>query len=275
MSSRFVDVQAWDCTDEEYFDGAAVGSSAIGRAIGFGGPSPKRGSIGNAKHLAILQPGIFRERVVVPPAEVLPGSGEGQRKRRAEWEAANRDKIVLTPAEMGESMQTLLVATASVKLQSILRRRGGRIEQSYRCTDTVTGLTIRIRPDWHDAALVLDVKSSEDPSPSGFDRSIYRYGYAIQAALYVDVLTPLLGRPPRWIWGAIGKERIGFRAADDPILEMGRRLYSAGLIALAKAYESAQEPTLWWEEKVLPARPPFPADLDEVARIEQHVGIEP
>lgn len=54
--------------------------------------------------------------------------------------------------------------------------------------------------DWvHcDDGAILDVKSIDDASPSSCARSMYRYGYAMQAAAYQSALSALTGEPSRF-----------------------------------------------------------------------------
>lgn len=95
---------------------------------------------------------------------------------------------------------------------------GGRAEQSLFWQDAKTGVWLRARLDWlpnytiaiaatngsrHAGRLIVpDYKTAESASPDDFDRAIYRYGYHIQAAHYLDGITALYPNlvPPTFVF---------------------------------------------------------------------------
>ena len=274
--ARFVNVGAWNCSDSEYFHGDAVGSSNICRALGFGGPSGKTGDMGNACHVAILRPGRFDQMVSTPPAEVQPGSGAGQKKRLADWKEAQGDRLVLTSSayQTVKAMRDAMAVGRGAQLLAPLRADGVAVERSYKALDTVTGLTVRIRPDAFlpDAGKVWDLKMSKDPGYFAFRRAVVSCAYYVQLALYHDVLRDMLGRSIDWSWVVVGNSPPylpGVYKATAEWVELGRRFYDAGLGSIANARRSGVEPIPWWSSKPIDMDPPPDFLSEEVAMHEQ------
>lgn len=64
--------------------------------------------------------------------------------------------------------------------------RRGVAEEPLFWRDPDTGIPLRARPDWHndDWSIILDLKSTADASEDGFARSVYKYCYDVQEAMY-------------------------------------------------------------------------------------------
>lgn len=266
MGSRFIDLEPWDVDDEEYFDSGAVGSTTICRALGKDGPSEKTGDLGNAKHIAILQPAVFEQRVATPPEDCRVGSGEGQRTRLKNWKEANEDRLIITPSEYEDVIDTRN-SLRDKRILSWLRSDGVQFEQSYRCRDRETGLAIRIRPDSLLRGKSLDLKNSESPNFYAWMKAVRKYYYHVQAALYTDVL----GLSEFW-WVVVGNKkphRVALYRCPPKWIGLGRRLYSAGLKLIAA--NPHQRPRAWWEERPLALDDPSEHDDREVQIHEDYV----
>lgn len=281
-AARFIDIEPWDCTDAEYYDGAAVGSTTLAKAIfgDFGG-DPKRLQRGSANHVAIILPEYFDNIVHLQPPEVRIGSNEefgpGQKTRMKEWIASLPPRAIpLNPTEYAAVKSLHLATLSNAWLQAELRKSLWR-EQSFRCIDRVTGLTVRIRVDIARKRLIVDPKTTgTSVTPAGFERHVYSMGYCLQAALYVDIWTALYGKPPAWAWLPImdsPPHYMGHRFASESQLAYGRRLYNAGLLAMRSAYETGRDPTPWWEKKAMVMGDPPPWVYTDLERIEEHVGV--
>lgn len=261
--TRFTDLESWNVSDEEYY--AGIGSSTICRALGKDGPGETTSDVGNATHIAVLQPDIFEDRVVCPPEDCRRGSGKGQQSRLADWEKENAGKLILSPSEY-ESVLEMRNALRGRKILAWLRSKGVLFEQSFRATDQITGLTVRVRPDALLGRKSQDLKTSQSPDFDGFSRAIKKYYYHVQAALYSDVLGLT-----DWHWLVVGNKR-PYRTAlyrcPEKWIELGRRLYSAGLTLISASM--GQRPRAWWEERPLELEEPRDSDELEVKLHEQH-----
>ena len=69
----------------------------------------------------------------------------------------------------------------------------GRAEKSIYATHDDTGVLLRGRADWltekrDGTPVVVDVKTTASAAPASIDRAMSEYGYAMQAAWYIDLL---------------------------------------------------------------------------------------
>ena len=105
----------------------------------------------------------------------------------------------------------------------------GKAEQSFFCTDPETGLELKARPDFlmDDLSLILDLKTTVDASPKGFQRSVANYRYFVQASHYLDVIEGATGtRPQAFLFVAVEKTRPFSTAvymADQAMIDLGKQ----------------------------------------------------
>tara|TARA_R100000231_G_scaffold120610_1_gene90738 strand:+ start:756 stop:1592 length:837 start_codon:yes stop_codon:yes gene_type:complete len=107
----------------------------------------------------------------------------------------------------------------------------GKSEQSYFATDSDTGLRIKARPDFittsEGSNLIIDLKTTTDASPKGFQKSMASFSYYKQAAWYLDVVELASGnRPDAFLFVCIEKQRpfnCAVYMADEEMLELGRK----------------------------------------------------
>lgn len=124
----------------------------------------------------------------------------------------------------------------------------GKAEQSIFWIDKDTGVKCKGRIDWletdEDTAIVFDLKSTTDASPEGFQRSVSKYRYYVQASMYLDGLSQLGYDPGSFIFGAWEKHSPYAAAlyyATDGMLETGRQEYKN----LLKTYKKCLETDNW------------------------------
>lgn len=213
----------------------------------------------SAKHLEDMLYGPPRESTTafdigtVLHATALPGESpeeiavrmpEGMNKRTKagrEFMAEHEGKIILNPSDahvIDQMMLSLLEHPFSGSL--VKGDLPGKAEQSFFCTDEATGLELKARPDFmlNDGSLIIDLKTTLDASPKGFQRSIVSYRYHVQAAHYLDVVEKATGRRPEaFIFVAVEKARpfcVGVYCADDAMVEVGRQHAREDLDNIAK-----------------------------------------
>jgi len=116
----------------------------------------------------------------------------------------------------------------------------GKAEQSFFCTDSETGLELKARPDFilNDYSLILDLKTTVDASPKGFQRSVANYRYYVQASHYLDVVEGATGtRPQAFLFVAVEKSRpfgAAVYMADSQMIEIGKQHAREDLDNIAK-----------------------------------------
>lgn len=149
--------------------------------------------LGTATHVAVLETEQFAVRYVAAP-ECDKRTKEG----KAIFEKFNAeagDRIVLTADEYALALRLSEAVQAHPIASGLLRN--GEAEQTYFATDRDTGALIKCRPDWlTEGGWLVDLKTTDDASPSGFGRSAANFRYDVQAAWYSDVLEQLYGKAP-------------------------------------------------------------------------------
>lgn len=164
----------------------------------------KHFDIGQAAHHLILGEGSFAARFVVTPAKAPDGRDWNANNLSCkawlqEQEAAG--KTVLKPAdvEVIKGVAGLLPWQANCPesglKNSALVQQGaldGLIERSLIWQQD--GVWLKVRPDVlpEDANVIVDLKTTRDITKA--HRSVYEYGYHMQAALVADGMERLLGR---------------------------------------------------------------------------------
>lgn len=191
--------------------------------------------LGTAIHTAVLEPSEFALR-----HHVAPDVDKRTKDGKARWEEA-----VLAAADAGADLISQSDFAACLAIANVVRQHPtarkvlsvGQAEQSLYWTDKETGLLCKCRPDWLNPAYIVDVKSTDDASPEGFQRSAWNWRYWVQAAWYLDGVEQATGeRPGAFIFAAFEKNPPyvpAFYFADEPMLEMGRMEYRKLLYRLA------------------------------------------
>jgi len=121
--------------------------------------------------------------------------------------------------------------------------RGGRSEEAVTWTDEVTGLACKGRLDYIRPDVVIDLKTTRDPSPSRFEKSAHSYGYAAQLAFYHDgaVQRRLIDGKTRPYVIAVqsnGAPDVACFQLKQETLDAGRALYRSLLRKLVQCTEA-------------------------------------
>ncbi len=126
--------------------------------------------------------------------------------------------------------------------------KNGKAEQSIVWIDQDTGVKCKGRIDWiaigSVSSILLDLKSTNDASPIGFQRSIAKYKYYIQAAMYLDGMAALGFEQDAFIFAAWEKHSPYAPAlyyASESLISAGRTEYKK----LLKIYRNCLETDKW------------------------------
>jgi len=135
---------------------------------------------GHAWHMAILEPQRFSEAYAVAPKF----SGKGMKARKEAWLMENADKLSLSEDDERDilgMLESVMCHPAASRL--VLE---GVSEVTLRWKDPITGLACKSRADYwvKSKRFAVDLKSTEDASEDAFARSVYKWGYHKQDALY-------------------------------------------------------------------------------------------
>jgi exodeoxyribonuclease VIII len=124
----------------------------------------------------------------------------------------------------------------------------GKSEQSFFAVEPETGLETKCRPDFmlNDGSLIIDLKTTTDASPKGFQKSLVSFRYYVQAAWYLDVVEMSTGkRPDGFLFIAVEKQRpfaTGVYVADEEMIKLGREHAMEDLRKIAEWQASGHYP---------------------------------
>lgn len=103
-------------------------------------------------------------------------------------------------------------------------------------------MLLKARPDILHEHFIVDLKTSRDASPKGFQRSMCEGGYHIQAAMIIDAVKAIDKREVQtFINIVIEKEypfSVGVYVIDQAAVEFGRTQYKTALRNLKVAREA-------------------------------------
>ena len=160
----------------------------------------------------------------------MPAGMKKTTKEGKAFVAEHKGKIILNPSDayvVDQMMLSLREHPFSAGL--VNGDLKGKAEQSLFCTDPETGLELKARCDFilDDLSLILDLKTTIDASPKGFQRSVANYRYFVQSSHYLDVVEMATGtRPQAFLFIAVEKQRPFSTAvymADQAMIDFGKQ----------------------------------------------------
>lgn len=190
--------------------------------------------IGSTFHGMVLEP----ERVKIA---VAPVCDKRTKDGKATWEAfclENAGAEIVT-ADEGEMLNGMAESIRTHQAASALLNGDGIAEGSCFWFDERSGELCRCRPDFYrrDLGIIVDLKTTDDASPAGFARSIWKYAYHRQAALYMDGVSESTGDIIKgFVFVAVEKSApyaVGVYRLDMQGEEAGRVSYQSLLLDLA------------------------------------------
>lgn len=198
--------------------------------------------MGEACHLAILEPNLFEKKVVRGPDD----------RRGNKWkdvaEVCRIDgKLLLTSGDYDNALAVRDAVHADAFVSSIVANENASVETSGYWTDERTGLLCRCRPDLYreDLGILVDVKSTASAHPDDFARSVVNYGYHAQEAFYSDGWSALGKNVDGFVflaWEKTSPYACGIYELPPPIVEEGRAIISRALGAYAECQKADKWP---------------------------------
>ncbi len=184
-----------------------VSSSAVRRFLRTGrapklalipDPISRDTSLGDAFHALLLEPERFANDFVQADQRApAPAAGDETGLMARTWLSA-RD------CEALQRMRNAVLAYPRLPLAGWLA--SGEKELSLYWQD-VAGGRWKGRPDCFSDEIVLEIKTAADVRPARFGKSRKRYGYDLQAALYLEGIELLTGRRPRFLYVSVETTR--------------------------------------------------------------------
>ena len=222
--------------------------------------------LGRAFHKIVLEPDDFDNEYVKAPKDAPKRPTQAQLDmvmptEKAimsihfwkNWDQKNIGKTVLTDSPGNDPFwkpgqwQTLMnmrdAVWAHPMASILLDPSQGQAELSCYWIDPGTGKLCRCRPDFYNDAhrLLIDLKSTDDASYTGFQKSIGKWRYFVQHAFYLDGWLAAGQRAAGFIFIAVEKTPpygVGIYKLDAQAVHQGRIIYERNLETYAKCHES-------------------------------------
>ena len=175
---------------------------------------------GTAVHTYFLENELFKNRYCFKPKAF-----NGRTKEGKQW-IEEHGHLNILPAEWEENLIHMNHSFLDSPAKIIYDIKG-LTELSYFSED-LGGIRAKCRPDWisSDGHTVVDLKTTQDASPKGFQKSIANFGYHIQSSFYMRVLQNLDIPVEEFIFIAIEKTApfcVGVYRASTEMLEEGNK----------------------------------------------------
>jgi len=183
-------------------------------------------AIGSAVHTHVLELDQWDAQYVVAPAGIDRRTKVG----KAEWDVfqtAIGTRTVIS-REDADLVMRIGRSVLSHPAAAYLLGLPGKAETTHMWIDEATGLQCKCRPDWllDDGSMIVDLKTTEDASARGFQKSIAQWRYHVQASWYLDGLQHATGkRPEQFVFIAVEKKPpyvCAVYVADAQMIEIGR-----------------------------------------------------
>jgi len=187
-------------------------------------------AVGSAFHTATLEPDKFDEEYIV-----APDLNKNTNLYKA-WVVENADRTILSIKDYDMVMSM----AKKVRKNPITSRMisNGYAEASIYAIDEITGETVKVRPDWINDDIIVDLKSTTNASFSAFARDMYSYSYFVQAGMYPEVANAVLPEPvSAFVFIVVEKEppySIGIYRASREDTAFGVESYRRNLDRFAK-----------------------------------------
>lgn len=194
-------------------------------------------ALGSLVHTLVLEPETFPDRYVVTP-KIDGRTKEGKAAKAA---LADDPRIAVDVETMGEASACATSIMGHIVYKQI---RDAQVEHTVFWTDAETGVECKARFDVL-GPLLVDLKTTRDASPKGFQRAIATYGYHLQAAHYMAGAIAN-GMEPRGFLFACVETSAPYLPAGylmgNPTLEQGERERREALLTYAQCLRDDRWP---------------------------------
>lgn len=199
--------------------------------------------LGSAVHMLALEPERFDAQYVVLDGPINksldPPKPYGRdTKKFAQWldaEMALQTRKVLVREEFANSLAIAKAFQAHPTIAAIMASRAEKLFESeyameYEIDNGTVDLKCKIDFVCPAERLIIDLKTTSDPSPCAWSWSAEDFGYHRQAAIYSDAMEAKYGEPFRFLFGVV-RSKEPYEAAvyelDAESIRRGRIEYEA------------------------------------------------
>lgn len=182
--------------------------------------------VGTLVHEAVLEPSTW-QICRRPAPKIDKRTKEG--KATFEWQTAQEQQlgIKFVPEDLYNQVCAIAESVASLLGPTCLFTCGMAEVSGF---TELNDQPIRIRPDYIRDEMIIDLKTTVDARD--FQRSVFNYGYDIQAALYLDAAKAIDGLERKFVWVVVEKEApygVQVFEASDEVIQRGRSLYQKAI----------------------------------------------
>ncbi len=201
---------------------------------------------GSAFGVAVLEPEKWGDLVAIAPD--VDRRTKAGKEEWSSFSASCEGRLVITQDDFAliSAMKAGLQANPHARQ---LLETAGKTERSVRWTDRETGLPLKARFDkLCDCGLIVDLKTTADPSPEAWAKSVVNFGYHRQDALYLAGAWEALKFDGMFVFIAVGKEpphETVVYELDDEARELGRDQNSAVLKELSQRKQTGDWSSRW------------------------------
>lgn len=200
--------------------------------------------VGSAAHAKVLGVGA---PIAVIPASVLASNGAVSTAAAKEFIAASREagSIPLKAAVAAEIDELAEAILRNSRARELLEMEGDS-EVSGFATDPTTGIPLRMRADRlsKDHGTLIDLKTTDDASRHGFEKTVGKFRYDVQEAWYSDILAFIDGSRPHMDFIVVEKKPphlVAVHRLSDEFADIGEH-YARKARAI---YAACLEHDLW------------------------------
>lgn len=198
--------------------------------------------LGSAVHMLALEPERFDAQYVVLDGPINPQTGKpyGRDTKKFEvWldaEMTLQTRKVLVREEFANSLAIAKAFQSHPTIAAIMASRAEKLfESEYAMLwveDDGSELDLKCKIDFvcPSERIIVDLKTTSDPSPHAWSWSAEDFGYHRQAAIYSDAMEAKYGEPFRFLFGVV-RSKEPYEAAvyelDAESINRGRSEYEA------------------------------------------------
>lgn len=182
---------------------------------------------GQLFHAMALQPDIVCEQFAVAPD--YDRRTKAGKEAFAEFERQAENKTIVS-SEMFE--QAVSMCEALHKNEFVQKLLNGEKEKVFFWEDDLTREPCKCRVDCltelSDNLIIVDLKTTENAETDAFMRSVIKYGYDFQTAMYSEGVKNNIGKKPLFVFIAIEKKppyAINILQADELLVRRGYDLF--------------------------------------------------
>lgn len=180
--------------------------------------------IGRAIHTAVLEPHKFNaEFLCLPDMDRRTTKG---REMYAELVSQNPEKTILKPDDFNMALEVATSIRGNTHANYLLE--GAHTEVTLDWTHEETGIQCKARVDAYneEMGILIDIKTTQDASRSGFPRKLFSYGYHRQAAYYLSAMQANGEAAKHFVFIAVEKEppyAVGIYRLDDKTVQLSKQ----------------------------------------------------